>query len=50
MLYLHYVHYGSGSTQWQILEVLAAEFAVPNPAVKAVEFDIHVGAKQINNL
>jgi hypothetical protein len=30
-----------------VLDVLAAEFAGPNPAVKAVEYDI--GAKQINN-
>jgi hypothetical protein len=33
-----------------VLDVLAAEFAVPIPAVKAVEYNIHVGAKQINNL
>ena len=51
MLYLHYVDYGTSKVrQWQVLDVLAAEFAVPKPAVKAVECDIHVGAKQINNL
>jgi hypothetical protein len=30
------------------LDVLAAEFADPNPALKAVEYDMV--AKQINNL
>jgi len=49
MLYLQYVDYGTSKVrQWQVLNVLVAEFADPNPAVKAVKYDIF--AKQINNV
>jgi len=49
VLYLQNIDYGMSKVQhWQVPDVLSAEFADPNPAVKAVEYDTR--AKQINKL
>jgi hypothetical protein len=48
VLDLQYLDYGTSKVrEWQVLDILAAEFADPNPALKSVECD--VGGKQINN-
>jgi hypothetical protein len=49
ILCLHYMDYGTSEVRkWHVLEVLAAQFADPNPGLKAVEHNIR--AKQINDL